>query len=351
MSKYRAKFIVVIFSVLSMLALSHSIFACSRILITPKGQSVMIARTMDWFEDMKTNLWVYPRGMQRDGAGAVNSMQWKSKYGSIVATGYDIVVTDGINEKGFAAHVLALPESDYGVRDPSLPGMSVLLWAQYYLDNFKSVADAVNFTEKNSFQIERYFEPKINKYVNLHLALEDSTGDSAIIEYINGTVHVYHASDYNVLTNSPSLDQQLVNLKQYSGFGGDKPLPGTTDPADRFVRASYYAMHLPEVTNTKDELTQLLSVIRNVSAPYGVSSPERPRAIPTIWTTISDLTNKVYYFNAVTSLNMVYAQLDKFNLEQGAPVMELDLVNNPDLAGDVTNDFKTAVALTLKKGH
>jgi penicillin V acylase-like amidase (Ntn superfamily) len=323
------------------LFITNSAVACSRVLIAPKGQPVMVARTMDWLEDMKTNLWVYPRGINRDGAGTVNSMTWRSKYGSIVATGYDIVITDGMNEKGLAAHVLALPESDYGKRNEKLPGVSVLFWAQYYLDNFQTVDEAIRATETSPFQIEPYFDPRINKWINLHLALEDDSGDSAIIEYVNGERHVYHNRDYPVLTNSPVFDQQLVNLKQYGGFGGDKPLPGTTDPQDRFVRASYYAGHLPAVFDGKrDELAQLMSVIRNVHAPYGISSPERPRAIPTIWTIVSDLTERDYYFNSAMSLNTVLTHLDKFNLQSGAAVMKLDLVNNPDLSGDVTSEFK-----------
>lgn len=327
---------------LSLLSISgmNAALACSRILLADKDHAVMVARSMDWFEDMKTNLWAYPQGMHRDGAAVVNSLEWTSKYGSVVATGYDIAATDGINEVGLAAHLLALPESDYGKRDASKPGLSVLFLAQYYLDNFRFVDDAVRFAESDYIQIEPYFEPRINKYVNLHLALEDCLGDSAVIEYINGVPHVYHNADYKVLTNSPGYDLQLQNLKQYGGFGGDKPLPGTTDPQDRFVRASYYANHLPAATSVRDELTRLLGVLRNVAAPYGVSSAERPNAIPTIWMTVSDLTNRVYYFQSVNSLNMVSVQVGKLDLRQGAPVMKLDLVNHSEWAGDVTGQFE-----------
>ncbi|XZE56930.1 linear amide C-N hydrolase [Planctomycetaceae bacterium SH139] len=41
--------------------------ACSRAVYFGKAGQTVTGRTMDWQEDMQTNLWVFPRGMQRDG--------------------------------------------------------------------------------------------------------------------------------------------------------------------------------------------------------------------------------------------------------------------------------------------
>lgn len=46
----------------------------------------------------------------------------------------------------------------------------------------------------------------------VHLALEDSTGDSAILEYINGKLVIHHGRQYQVMTNDPPYDQQLALL-------------------------------------------------------------------------------------------------------------------------------------------
>ncbi len=69
---------------------------------------------MDWGEDMHSNMWVLPAGMKRDGMGGANSIQWESKYGSLVVPAYDIGSSDGINEKGLTVNMLDLVESDYG---------------------------------------------------------------------------------------------------------------------------------------------------------------------------------------------------------------------------------------------
>ena len=88
--------------------------ACSRVLYVAKDGTVIVGRSMDWGEDMHSNMWVLPRGMKRDGMGGANSMSWESKYGSLIVSGYDIGTCDGMNEKGLVVNMLALVESDYG---------------------------------------------------------------------------------------------------------------------------------------------------------------------------------------------------------------------------------------------
>lgn len=323
---------------LNLCMISTAGLACTRILLANQQAAVMVGRTMDWpAMNMNTTLRVYPRGIMHEGANDTSSLKWSSKYGSIVATAYNAITTDGINEQGLATHILWLDEANYGQRDTSKPGLSVILWAQYYLDNFKSVAEAVQFTEENNFQLLAFFHPTVQKWIKLHLAIEDASGDSAIIEYTDGKPHVYHDRAYKVLTNSPTYDLQLKNLPAY----GDKPLPGSTNSVDRFIRGWFYVTRLPVSQNMSDEIMNLQSVINNVAEPFGVPTKERPGIGPTIWRTISDLTHRVYYFNSAGSLNMVWVELDKFNLQPGNPVMKLDVFAQPDLTGNVTDKFKT----------
>ena len=67
---------------------------------------------MDWFvSDMDTNLWAYPRGLERS-SNTKASFSWKSKYGSVVTTIYEGAAADGMNEKGLVANLLYLAESE-----------------------------------------------------------------------------------------------------------------------------------------------------------------------------------------------------------------------------------------------
>ena len=74
--------------------------ACTRaVYLGPEGMTVT-GRTMDWREDPLTNLYIFPRGTARRGANTDNTVFWTSKYGTLSAAGYDIGITDGMNEAG-----------------------------------------------------------------------------------------------------------------------------------------------------------------------------------------------------------------------------------------------------------
>ena len=212
--------------------------SCSRVLWNDNGRSVVVGRNMDWFEDIRSNIWLLPRGMERSGLSEKNPLRWTSKYGSVVVTTYDVGTADGINEKGLAGHLLYLPETTVGPRDESVPGLSMSMWVQYYLDQFATVQEAVDSLKTNPYQLRMAVEPTSGKPATVHIALNDPSGDSAILECLNGEIRVYHSREYVVMTNQPTFDKQLTNLKQYRAFGGDKPLPGTTEPADRFIRGA-----------------------------------------------------------------------------------------------------------------
>lgn len=69
---------------------------------------------MDWNVEIGTNLWAFPKGgVRRTGEAGPDSAVWTSKYGSVVASGYDISTTDGVNEAGLVANLLWLAESEY----------------------------------------------------------------------------------------------------------------------------------------------------------------------------------------------------------------------------------------------
>lgn len=293
---------------------------------------------MDWFEDIETNMWLLPRGMSRNGMAATNSLNWTSKYGSVILTAYDMATADGINEKGLTANLLYLTESDFGKRDSKLPGMSVSLWAQYYLDNYSTVAEAIADTQKKPFQL--LDATARGKAGTVHLAMSDKTGDSAVIEFINGKAQIYHGRDYKVMTNSPPFSQQMAQLKKYKGFGGTEDLPGTTAAADRFVRAAFYVQHLPPAKDYREAIAGVLSVLRNVSQPFGVSDPSRPYISTTRWRSVADLTKGIYFYESVMSPNIVWVETAKLNYTKGQPVQKITLKQNYDLIGDVTSKFR-----------
>lgn len=317
-------------------------YPCSRVLWNNNGWHPLVGRNMDWFEDLQSNMWALPRGMERNGLTAENPLTWTSKYGSVVITAYDGTTVEGINEAGLAVHALYLPETGTSKRNPKVPGLAISMWAQWYLDNFATVSEAVKATKRHPYQLVMVSHPTNGKKGTIHLAIDDATGDSAILELINGEIKVYHGRQYTVMTNQPTYNKQLEILKQYQGFGGTKPLPGRHESVDRFVRAAYYVKHLKKPTSEREAIAALMSVMRNVSAPFGISSPERPNISTTIWRTVTDLKTGRIYFDGVYSPHIFWVDTKEINLAPGQPVRKLTIVGNYDLMGNVTGNFKKA---------
>src|ERR1700761_1478980 len=194
---------------------------CTRALWPDAAGAVLVGRSMDWAQDTGTNLWAFPRGLEReDGLGG--RLTWRSKYGSLVASGYDLMTVDGFNERGLGAHQLFLSETEYGgPLDGPRPALSLAVWMQYMLDNFATVAEAVAWTEREQPAIAPQSDPHTGRPVHLHLALEDKSGASAITDSLDGPPPVHHGRDYTVMTNSPPFDEQLQRLKTIEGLGGE----------------------------------------------------------------------------------------------------------------------------------
>ncbi|MFO0820642.1 MAG: linear amide C-N hydrolase [Pirellulales bacterium] len=325
---------------------------CTRVVWVAGDGQVFVGRTQDWTEKANSAFRVYPRGMERTGAVTENPHKWTSKYGSLVITGYDLATHEGMNEKGLSAQILYLAgDCDYGKRNPQRQGIGVTQWVQYFLDNFATVAEAVEAQKTLTFQIDSLILP--NGFPTLvHMSLADNTGDSAVIEYIAGKAKVYHDKRFTVMTNEPTYDQQIENLKQYRTFGGDKPLPGERTPTDRFVRAAYYAENLPRPANRGEGAAYMFSVIRNISVPFGKPDPKKPNVSSTIFRTVHDLTGGRYYFESTFAPNVVWIDIAKLDFSKGQPELELKVEQEIfKLNGDVSDKLQKAKPFVFGKNE
>ena len=319
--------------------------ACTRVVYLGPNGDVITARSMDWKVDIGTNLWILPRGAHRSGETGANSLQWASKYGSVVATGYDVSTTDGMNEKGLVANLLWLVESRYPEPKTEKPGLAISLWAQYVLDNFATVEEAVGALEKEPFTLITDKVPGEEREATLHLSISDATGDSAIVEYIEGKQVIHHDRKYQVMTNSPAFDQQLALEEYWRGIPGTVFLPGTNRSADRFARASFYINAIPKNEDPELALASTFSVIRNVSVPFGITTPNEPNISSTRWRTVADQKRLLYFFESALTPNTFWVDLKRvdFTAETGN-VMKLDLGRDQRnvFSGDALKDFKAA---------
>jgi choloylglycine hydrolase len=322
---------------------------CTRVIFSDDGKTVITGRSMDWNDDMHSNLYVFPRGITRAAGGQKDPLTWTSKYGSVVVSAYEIASADGMNEKGLVGNLLYLAESDYGQANGK-PILPISMWVQYVLDNFASVAEAVDALQSEPFRIGIIKIPN-GRAASLHLCISDSTGDSAIFEYVGGKLTIHHGKEYKVMTNSPIYDQQLALRTYWQHIGGMTFMPGTISAADRFVRTSFfvdaapkkvddrYITAVPNKSFNNQALASTLGILRAIGVPLGIASETEPNISSSLWRTLSDHNNRVYYFDSATTPSVFWVDFKNVNFDKGQPIKKLKVQDGMIYAGDTAQQF------------
>ncbi len=331
-------------ALIGIIAATPAADACTRLVYHGDEGRVLTARSMDWKEDMLSNLWILPREIERSGQAGGNSIEWKAEYGSVVATAYDIATVDGLNEKGLMANLLWLVESEYPERDEEKPGLASSLWAQYMLDQFATVQEAVAHLRDEPFQLVTDFLPGSERLATVHLSLSDKTGDSAIIEYVGGKQVIHHDRAYQVMTNSPVFEQQLALNEYWRSIGGTVMLPGTNRAADRYARAMFYVNAIPQVEDRRAATAGVFSVIRNCSVPFGIQTEKEPNLSSTRWRVVADHKEMLYYFESAVSPNVFWVDVGGMGFEDRTAVRKLEL--GPDSGRIIAGEVSALFAVT-----
>lgn len=323
---------------------------CTRVVYVGPENTVLTGRTMDFSIDIPANLWLFPRGMERQGQVGPNSLRWTSRYGSIAASSWDIATPDGMNEKGLVANMLWLVQSAYPSFDQQAgdTGLTISAWAQYVLDNFATVAEAVDALRREEFVIVTDFIPGTDKFTTVHLSISDALGDSAICEYVDGRLVIHHDRSYRVMTNDPLYEQQLAIKGYWESVPGTVFLPGSNRAPDRFIRASYYIDAIPQTSESKLAIAGLFSVIRNVSVPYGISTEGQPHISSTRWRVVADQKHKLYFFENVLTPNVLWVDLKAVDFSESAAVKKLALDGGQVHAGQALDEFRAAAPFEFK---
>ncbi len=321
---------------LILIGFAFDLSACTRIFWN-KTRTKVSARTMDLNMDDHPTFVLAPRGIERTGETFINPLKWTSKYGTLVLTAFrGNAISEGMNEKGLVAHLLYLQDTKYEKRD-GRHGVSNALWAQYILDQYVTVKEVLS--DLHTYQVVSTVTE--GRRWPLHLCLEDATGDSAILEFIRGKLVVHHGPEYRVMTNGPSYDAQLENLKSYRYFGGDLPLPGDVDSMSRFVRASSFLSTLPQPKTAEETIGYLIGAIRAEQVPFGAKKTLEAVVTdswPTRWISICDITHKHYYVNLTSLPNVVWVSLQGVDFSPTQKIKKV-VLEDPQLSGNITNKF------------
>ncbi len=266
-------------------------FKCSEFFFN-RGNFLTSVRTMDFARDLNSKLVVNNRGMKRESyVKNVNgeAFSWTSKYGSVTVNCSDFAVTDGMNEKGLSGAILWLMETKFA-QSGQKPVLSYAKWIQYFLDNCEDVEQVIN--ESKNIDIVPYVKEGFNENnpAPLHAIFHDKKGETAILEYKEGNLHIYEPKVNPVLTNDPFYPEQIQNFEQYK----EKTLISEpTDSKDRFINLSL----LLDKINPHSISTKVIDNINKILDHVTIKPKESLKeSFSTLWSVIRDHGNLTYYF-------------------------------------------------------
>ena len=336
--------------------------ACTGIHLTAGDGSIIYARTLEFGGNLQSNMLVIPRGQEYVGETPdhADGFHWTTKYGFVGPNVYGTpYVCDGMNEKGLAVGIFMFPDTaGYQKIGHADIGRAIGSYqvAVYLLGTCTTVNEAVAALE--GVRVGLVDKAPYQGLLQLHYAVSDAEGHCAVIEYIDGQMHVYD-NPLGVITNSPGFDWHQTNLRNYIhlspynaapvemsgekliGFGqgtGLWGLPGDFTPPSRFVRAvAFTQARLPAATGEQC-MWQAFHFLNQFDLPVGAIRADNhgKTAVEfTNWTTAADLKHLRYYFH--TFLNRQVKMLDLNKIDWNAKTIKVVSMQEPDAAQDVSS--------------
>ena len=321
------RFCVVLLMVFVM-TVSPPLLACTGIVLRTTDGVTVVGRTMEFGFDIKSDILVVPAGtkyttlaMNPDETG----FTFEAKYGfaGANAIGRPIVV-DGVNEKGLyfgAFYFLGAAQFSELTPQNRSEAISSEEVGNWILSQFATVNE-VKAALPSKTVVGTYVE-EIQGVAPLHYAVTDASGVSIVIEYTAAGLTV-HDNTVNAVTNNPSYDWQLTNLRKYVGlrpqnreavtvgqqklrpFGqgtGMFGLPGDFSSPSRFVRATAFVNNALPSADADEGVFRTFHIMNNFDIPKGaILEPDSQTLVDyTIWTSVTDTTNAVYYYKTFKS--------------------------------------------------
>jgi len=320
---------------------------CTSFTIGDAKTGVIYARTWEFTLDLLTEFMVVPAGTSltaTDKKADVGhgGLTWEAKYDTVGTNALKLpLMLDGVNEKGLSYGSLnfpasaGFPEVSDADQSKSLCTAELGLFLLTTCADVKEVRKVLPDVLIQAVPLKQYG----NVAPPLHYTIHDKSGESIVVEYVDGELNVYD-NPTTVMTNEPSFPMQLSNLAQYqsitnfpappievegasyaaaSSGEGTVGLPGGFIATSRFVRAFWYS-HFAVPHKTPEEGVQTARHIINsfdippgsVMTPGGTGeSGGVTGAEITQWTDIIDLENSVIYASSYKHPNLVRVEVKK----------------------------------------
>lgn len=320
--------------------------ACSRVVYHGSDSLYVVGRSLDWKTPIPTNIYVYPRGMEKRSTNLDNPIKWRSKYAAVYAVGYDGGVTEGMNEKGLVVNGLFCKGTVYnGSTLSKRHSMSLAVFVEWLLDLNENVDQVRSALENADFEIQgATFDG--GTVSQLHWGVTDASGKSIIFEFDHGKINVYDMGDYRAMTNDPTWPKMTAIIDYWNKIGGRNFLPGSVSSPDRCVRANYFAHQVEKTSDTDLGVSITRSILSESSVPYTYMIQGEPNVSSTQWRSYAVPRDGRYYFDIVTNQGIFYVDLTEIKQLSGDWVYRLDTSKTKELAGCANSRLERTAPFT-----
>jgi choloylglycine hydrolase len=350
------------------LATSTAANACTGIMLRNADGTVVHGRTVEFGIPMVIDYAVVPRGYAFTGLTPLGEgKKWASKYGVLGAIVFgNLGVMDGINEKGLAIGAFYFPttaEYTPTTADNQSRSLSPVDFPNWILTSFANVDEVKAAVEGGEAVVAPTLLPGWPPTVQpFHWIVYDKTGKSIVIEPIEGKL-VVSDNPLGVLTNSPSFDWHMTNLRNYialkpldvppvkfdgktfEGFGmgsGMLGLPGDFTPPSRFVRAAVFAATAFKSPDATSAVFNGFHVLNNFDIPYGAVRADEQGGIhadQTLFTTMRDPQNLRVYYKSFDDQTIRMIDMKRFDLD-AKEIMRLPTGSDGQPVVDMSGKFQ-----------
>jgi len=354
--------------IISTFLASHA-FACTDFKLAGLDGTILITRSMEFAVNMQSNIRSQPRGtlfnaVTADGKPALS---WKSQYGYLYLDGMNVDrAIDGMNEKGLSFEALYLPgETQYqnvpiGQDKKALP---YLFFGDWILGNFQTVEEVKAAIANANVYVFAQKVPGMGEMIfPLHFSIFDASGKGIVIEYVKGQMHLYD-NQVGILTNSPTYDWQVTNLRNYlnlsayvpqpitiagmtfaaTGQGsGSMGLPGDVSPPSRFTKIAFLLKNALPMADLNGVINLAEHIINNVDIPTGTVRAKLQNAADsneyTQWVVMKDLIHRVLYYRSYNDLTLHSIDMGKIDFSETAAHLKMP-VDSASVIIDDTSKF------------
>ncbi len=348
----RVKLFTILFTMLTVMTFTPAAHACTGICLSAKDGSVVRGRTGEFGTPLDIRLVIIPKGISMDG-GAVKGAKaktWTSKYGMVGVNAHgNPAALDGLNDAGLSVGAFYFPDyADYPEVTSADDGNVVnpLNFVNYLLTRFATV-DEVRKAAGSIIVSGAKLKEWGGIVPPFHWIVTDPSGVSIVIEPVGGKL-VIHENPLGVITNSPTFDWHMTNLRNFiylnplnvppvklnniefsqlgegTGLGG---MPGDFTPPSRFVRAVVFSQSLFPVQTGREAVLEAFHVLNQFDIPQGaaVGMVESNReADITQATVVGDLKNLKFYVHNYYSRRIKMIDLNRVDFD-GHEIIQVDL--------------------------